>query len=575
MPRRRRLLLILFPLALAFAALNFYTSFVYVRTSPKTAASKASDFVITAGGGLLPRRGKFDALNLPPLEQKSQGGNADFERIIGGENSIFESVRESAFLPSPYDAEEEDIGSKSAIRQGNIDYISGINQDSSPDSPTEGRDGAGRRGFVPFEGDFPGLRNPWAESLGRSEEDAEKDPLQDAESSSQTVGKCTFRQFLNHTAYSKPEIIGEFVKFRHCTTGHLQDWPDRLVHASAGQMGELKLTTDFGFDINIKGPRDDVPPKCRLGDPPPVMLYFVFSTPERFDLRQTVRSTWGGRRLQEKRKGHQVIFFLPGPDSTEAADAAEAKLMDEVRTHGDIVRSQISRDDPQFDTKQITAMLAWVYKHCELARFVFKTTDKTFVNTKRMQLLVNQEYHSANRLYGNLLKRMKPNRNPEQPHFVKREDWPYDYFPPFLKGPSFVISGDVAPRLLVSMKDTPPLPLEMVYVTGLLPLTSYIMRIGVADFFVDEVPDYDNECSYASHGAIENVDSSEMMQVIHDQVSELQDVRNVTCTTSNKCLAKMDGKCMIYAPKDKADKAAKDRGQKRTPVPKMKNKVPR
>ena len=52
--------------------------------------------------------------------------------------------------------------------------------------------------------------------------------------------------------------------------------------------------------------------------------------------------------------------------------------------------------------------------------------------------------YAANRIYGELLKRMQPQREKlsEIGHYISKENWPWSHFPPFLKGPSFVISGD-------------------------------------------------------------------------------------------------------------------------------------
>ncbi len=126
-------------------------------------------------------------------------------------------------------------------------------------------------------------------------------------------------------------------------------------------------------------------------------------------------------------------------------------------------------------------------------------------------------------------------------------DWPWELFPPFLRGPSFVLSGDVLPRLLTAIRLTPSPPsLPQVYFTGLAPLVNKVMRIGVTGFFAAEPPPYEDECSYARHGAIENVETPEMMERIWLSVETTQAVRNRTCTIKPPCLAKVNGQCMYY-----------------------------
>ena len=61
--------------------------------------------------------------------------------------------------------------------------------------------------------------------------------------------------------------------------------------------------------------------------------------------------------------------------------------------------------------------------------------------------------------------------------------------------------------------------------TGLVPLTNRVMRIGVAEFFVANIPDEDpedDECVYAKHGTLEGVTQSRDMHTIHAQVEEVQ-----------------------------------------------------
>ena len=99
--------------------------------------------------------------------------------------------------------------------------------------------------------------------------------------------------------------------------------------------------------------------------------------------------------------------------------------------------------------------------------------------------------YAANRIYGELLKRMQPQREKlsEIGHYISKENWPWGHFPPFLKGPSFVISGDVVPRLLMATTVIPTLPLSQVFFTGLVPLMGHLMRIGVSSFFAYYPPE--------------------------------------------------------------------------------------
>ena len=89
--------------------------------------------------------------------------------------------------------------------------------------------------------------------------------------------------------------------------------------------------------------------------------------------------------------------------------------------------------------------------------------------------------------------------------------------------------------------------LSQVFFTGLLPLVSKVMRIGVTGFFAAEVPAMADECSFAKFGVIENVDSASAMQRIWLSVEATQTLRNRTCTVRPPCLARVNGQCMYFS----------------------------
>ena len=73
--------------------------------------------------------------------------------------------------------------------------------------------------------------------------------------------------------------------------------------------------------------------------------------------------------------------------------------------------------------------------------------------------MAKQERFAANRIYGAMLRKMQPFRprgdgdggqasDERGHHAVTVEDYPWKFYPPFVRGPSYVISGDVIPRLL-------------------------------------------------------------------------------------------------------------------------------
>ncbi len=60
---------------------------------------------------------------------------------------------------------------------------------------------------------------------------------------------------------------------------------------------------------------------------------------------------------------------------------------------------------------------------------------------------------------------MEPNRNPNQIHFVNVTNWPWSYYPPFVKETLFVISSDLVPRLLMAATTLDMMTTEQVSLT--------------------------------------------------------------------------------------------------------------
>ncbi len=77
--------------------------------------------------------------------------------------------------------------------------------------------------------------------------------------------KCLFRQFENHTAYSRPEFAEEYSGFRKCSdgdsagspsgspSGSLAGWLSRRIRARRGKWGELLLDLKFHYEKDLEG----------------------------------------------------------------------------------------------------------------------------------------------------------------------------------------------------------------------------------------------------------------------------------------------------------------------------------
>ena len=90
---------------------------------------------------------------------------------------------------------------------------------------------------------------------------------------------------------------------------------------------------------------------------------------------------------------------------------------------------------------------------------------------------------------------------------------------------------------------------------------------GVAEFFKAELDDEGfneedlDECFYARHGIIDNVEDEGKMELIYRHVDKIQKGKNATCTIKPSCLARVEGKCIWFANKDEDKKKKKKKNK--------------
>ncbi len=407
---------------------------------------------------------------------------------------------------------------------------------------------------------FPELDNPWFSHEHDGQHNSDPLGLGPDDYVNRTVESCSFRTFKNATVFSQSEFIHEYVDYKRCNLlehpeyGSLDHWIRSHLAANTGTSGQMIIKSRFQYEQDLSYLSSDESPR---------MLVLAISRSK--EERDNIRATWGQLVLASKGK-YQLLFFI-GHSLLEDQD----EFAIEVEEHNDIVRTDIEESDPAFDFTLTVSMLSWMYVHCPRARFVVKTTSDAFINVHKMEQLIDQEMFAANRMYGELLKRMEPQRDSQSQigHFVPESQWPWDNYPPFIEGPSVVISGDVVPRLLMAVTVLPTMPLVQVYLTGLVPLLGHIMRIGVSAFFgnadIDSDWDWDAQepCYFGKYGGIHNVRSLDKMQLVQDMVDKVVG-QNITCNTGPRCLVMVEGKCMKFGKEELAKTKKKTLKRPRT-----------
>ena len=391
------------------------------------------------------------------------------------------------------------------------------------------------RPTFPYRNPSDILNNEFVEAATNPWEDGFSGKTKDTRGYLSSINKCNFRQYTNASHVQDGSFAREYINFKSCIMS--QDPVARksmsnsdLIQGSTGKFGDLNVQTAFKYKSN--------PASCSpLKEDAPKVVYLVKSSDP--ELRRTVRRTWGS----ESKLDHKIVFFVQN----------EAVFEDDVVSVGG--------DDSAFSEIRFNlAMLNWMNEHCSMARLVAVTSETTYVNKDRVELLAIKEMFASNRLYGSFLFKMEPNRDPDAEHYLTEREWPWSYLPAFTDGDSYVMSSDVVPRMLFAASSVPNLKLTKTYMTGLLPQLMNIIHLNLNNYFNDceNVEGIDNlgsedfeECSIGKLGFLNHVQTPGRMSEIHDFVEDLKE-RKVVCTSTKRCLAKVDDKCIVYAPDSKS-----------------------
>ncbi|XP_046549325.1 beta-1,3-galactosyltransferase 5-like [Haliotis rubra] len=199
----------------------------------------------------------------------------------------------------------------------------------------------------------------------------------------------------------------------------------------------------------------------RSGVSQPVYLVAIVpSKPSNFHERQAIRQTWGSQfNKNEKLK----LIFLSGL----ADEVTNMKLSSERDTFSDVVQADFI-DSYKNLTRKTTAMLQWSKQFCPQARYVMKIDDDVFLESANLIRMLQLMEGEARAIIGYTTDtREAPIRDSSSKWHLSYEEYPFERFPRFVHGPSYVISGDLVTDLNEISRHVTRIYLEDVYVTGL------------------------------------------------------------------------------------------------------------
>lgn len=206
---------------------------------------------------------------------------------------------------------------------------------------------------------------------------------------------------------------------------------------------------------------------------PHSLLILVKSDIYNIAQRLAIRATWGYINIPEIR----VIFTLGTSADIQGFIIKETQLYDDI-LQGDFPDTYANNIYKTVMTYQ------WIVDNCVNTSFYFFVDDDFFVNVNLIHQYL-KEYSSQVNPYlytGKLITYSWPVRKRNSKWFISVEDYPYNYYPPYLAGGSIIMSANVAKLL----KETFP------YVKYIFIDDSYL---GIVAYACHLVPSNDDRMS--------------------------------------------------------------------------------
>ena len=157
----------------------------------------------------------------------------------------------------------------------------------------------------------------------------------------------------------------------------------------------------------------------------------------------------------------RYIFLLgerKGDKELQAIVKSESEMYQDI-LQGDFI-------DSYYNLTLKTIMgFRWVSQKCGHARFVVKVDDDVYINIENLMSALELYEEELQTSVGGFCGRdCSPKRHESSKWYLSYDDYPYDTFPPYCIGPTYVTSMLLAKRLYVASKDVKLFPFEDVFI---------------------------------------------------------------------------------------------------------------
>lgn len=164
------------------------------------------------------------------------------------------------------------------------------------------------------------------------------------------------------------------------------------------------------------------------------LIIIVKSAVGHFALRKVLRNTW----IPKAKEKHIPVVFALGYNKD-----LQPLVLEENYQHNDIVQENFI-DNYLNNTYKTIMAFNWVVQHCSHFKYVYFDDDDMFLHIDNLLKYAKiLELEEPKFFSGSLSDRGKPVRDPDSKWYISWEEYPFDYWPPYVGGSSMIAHMDI------------------------------------------------------------------------------------------------------------------------------------
>lgn len=205
------------------------------------------------------------------------------------------------------------------------------------------------------------------------------------------------------------------------------------------------------------------PNSCLLGETIPQMVLLVSSRPRDFDMRSSIRETWG---ITAASCGIKVIFGFGNHGNLDI----QHHIMNENLQHGDILQSNLIKDGYRSQTDLVMFFFAWAVKNCDRVKLIAKGDDDTWTNFRLLMPVFQSLTEKYTRFVAGFHFKAGTSviRNPEHEQSLTKSQRFEDFYPEYASGTLYIFPAAMIPVLLKTANELKSYWIDDAFLTGTL-----------------------------------------------------------------------------------------------------------